>query len=130
MKITNIESHCTLIEREIKKHADRSVKLIFVDDIAEWSVVNCPNAQGNPIAMAINFGQSKEWGIVFRRSSNQHQIRGIISGIELRIGERRLITLSRFLRHLVLHELAHLANNWDQSMEAECDQWASDRLST
>lgn len=128
MNIPNIEKHRKLLESEIKKHTDRSVKLIFVDDIAEWSRHNCSNAQGNPVAMAIKFDETGEWGIVFRKRCDRHETRSIISGVEMRIGERRLTTSSLFLQHLALHELAHLSNDWGQSMEVECDQWASDRL--
>ena len=33
-----------------------------------------------------------------------------------------------YLKHLVLHEVAHAANNWPQSMETECDLWALAKL--
>lgn len=29
-----------------------------------------------------------------------------------------------FLEHLVLHEIAHIKNNWTQQKETECDLWA------
>ena len=33
-----------------------------------------------------------------------------------------------YIKHLVLHEVAHAANNWPQSMETECDLWALAKL--
>jgi hypothetical protein len=33
-----------------------------------------------------------------------------------------------FLCHLVLHELAHLENNWGQDQEGQCDAWAFEKL--
>jgi hypothetical protein len=34
-----------------------------------------------------------------------------------------------FLKHLVLHEIAHIKHNWVQSDEYKCDQWAFEELS-
>jgi hypothetical protein len=33
-----------------------------------------------------------------------------------------------FLRFLVLHELAHLTNNWGQEHEQDCNEWAFKKL--
>lgn len=34
-----------------------------------------------------------------------------------------------FLVHLLLHELAHLLNNWPQERECDCDKWAFEEMS-
>jgi hypothetical protein len=40
-----------------------------------------------------------------------------------------IITTSRdFMNHLVLHEVAHIKNDWDPSYEKECDEWAFEQL--
>ncbi|OGW32665.1 MAG: hypothetical protein A2X59_04090 [Nitrospirae bacterium GWC2_42_7] len=33
-----------------------------------------------------------------------------------------------FLIHLLLHELAHLLNNWPQEHECDCDKWAFEEM--
>jgi hypothetical protein len=33
-----------------------------------------------------------------------------------------------YLKHLVLHEVAHIVNNWPQSKETDCDLWAIRQL--
>lgn len=34
----------------------------------------------------------------------------------------------KYLEHLVLHEIAHLKNNWLQDKELECDIWATQQM--
>jgi hypothetical protein len=33
-----------------------------------------------------------------------------------------------FIVHLVLHEVAHIKYDWDQSNEKDCDYWAFEQL--
>jgi hypothetical protein len=39
-----------------------------------------------------------------------------------------LSTTEKFLEHLVLHELAHLQNDWGQERENDCDAWAFEKM--
>lgn len=131
MNIQDVERFRPFLEALIARHADRDVSLLIVADIAHWSLEHCRNATDNPIAMAVVDSASQGWGIVVRRSMDDHQIKGVLDRISF-VGTYRahdlLNTVERFLRHTVLHELAHLTNNWDQSREDDCDSWAFERL--
>ena len=35
-----------------------------------------------------------------------------------------------FLKHLVLHEVAHIKNDWHQDRETDCDLWVYDQMHT
>lgn len=129
MKVPNTEAYSDLLRAEIRKHTGREVRLVFSDDVAAWARENCPDLHGNPIAAAFHWGPEQQWGIVLRRSLSSSAIDSVISGIDLRVGRGdQLNAPVIFLRHLVLHELAHLVNDWGQSREDDCDLWAFDRL--
>jgi hypothetical protein len=83
--------------------------------------------------MAITDGATGAWGILLRRAVDPSSVGSILDRMEFGGGFKRcreiLDTPERFLKHLVLHELAHLANNWGQEHENDCDRWAFERLS-
>lgn len=35
-----------------------------------------------------------------------------------------------YLKHLVLHEVAHIRNDWHQDREIDCDMWVYDQMHT
>ena len=35
-----------------------------------------------------------------------------------------------YLKHLVLHEVAHIKNDWHQDRETDCDLWVYDQMHT
>lgn len=39
-----------------------------------------------------------------------------------------ITTSSEYLEHLVLHEVAHIKNNWTNDRETECDLWVYEQL--
>lgn len=131
MIIADAEVFREELEAELRLQSSVAVDLLIVPDIAEWAKGRCDNARGNPIAMAIVDQDSGGWGVLLRRSINERQVASVIDRIEWsgRIDASTLLnTPIRFLRHTVLHELAHLANNWGQEREDECDEWAAELL--
>ena len=131
MNIPDAESFREVLEAELQQHCDRAVDLLIVPDIAAWAKDRCSNARGNPIAMAVVDQDSGGWGVLVRSSICSQQIQSVIDRIEYSgqfNASELLNTEARFLRHTVLHELAHLANNWDQLHEDDCDEWAFLRL--
>ena len=131
MEIRDAEAHRPLMEAALAAHADRSVDLLIVPDVAEWAARRCGNAQGNPPAMAVTDGASGGWGILVRRVVSAAEVESILDRIAWNgrhAAHSLLDSPDVFLRHLVLHELAHLANNWGQEKEDECDDWAFQRL--
>jgi hypothetical protein len=71
------------------------------------------------------------WTIVVRKSISAQRVDAVLSGINARgrHGARTLLsTPTLFMRHLVLHELAHIENDWPQERENDCDVWAFAKL--
>lgn len=66
------------------------------------------------------------------REMDENDTAGILGRLDFGGHSRErslLVNPKLFLRHTVLHELAHLENNWGQAYEDECDSWAFERLS-
>lgn len=131
MNIPDAEAFRSLLERTLEQHAERPVELLIVPDIEEWSKGRLSNAKGNPVAMAIVDGETGGWGILLRQEIDEFSARSVLDGMAF--GGRhdvydRLTSQETFLQHLVLHELAHLSNGWDQTHEDDCDDWAFERL--
>jgi len=133
MYIENAENFRSQLEALIVRHCTQPVDLLIVPNIAEWAAANqCLNAQGDPPAMAVRFG-TERGGILLCQAMNSDQVRSVIDRIACfgRHPSAHAILCSQevFLRHLVLHELAHLTNDWGQDREDDCDDWAFARLS-
>lgn len=129
--IADAKSYHLAIYAELKEHCEFPVELIFVQDIAEWAASRYGNLRGNPVAMAIRNAATDGAGILIRQSIDESQVDSILSRMEFGGFDHARATLSlpeQFMRHLVLHELAHLVNNWGQDREDDCDQWAFERL--
>lgn len=131
MKIENTEKYRSILELEINRQTNHSVDLLIVPDIKEWSHNRCSNAKGNPIAMAVIDTDSGGWGILLRTSIDAEKISSILNRISFNgrhNAQLELNTPELFLRHTILHELAHLINNWGQQKEDDCDTWAFNKL--
>jgi len=129
--IEDAEKYRTTLETEIDAHASRAVRLLIVDDVASWAAERSGYCQGNPIAMAVTDGESGAWGIVICRSIDQARVRSVLDRIEVggsSLVLEKLRSPGAFLRHTVLHELAHLENSWGQDREDACDEWAFERF--
>jgi hypothetical protein len=115
----------------LAEHSDEPIEILFVDDVLAWCSERKGECNGNPTAMAIRDSVTGQAGILIRRDIDADRIDGIhgrllFGGFESRAA--RLDTPESFLRHLVLHELAHLANDWAQDAEEDCDEWAFRRM--
>lgn len=132
MQIEDVETHRGELEVLLTRHTAHAVRLSVVPDVEQWSRDHDLPGQGNPIARALVHRASGDWVVLIRRSIGAEQITSVLDGLELFGGFPRirqsLTTPTTFLKHLVLHELAHLANDWDQSCERECDEWALERV--
>ena len=131
MEVTDAEFYRKDLESAIARHAERHVELIIVEDIESWAGTRIGDAKGNPPAMAITDDKSGAWAILLRRSIDANWVASVISRIEYGgLWQIRSILTSPelFLRHTVLHELAHLANGWGQDREDDCDGWALSKL--
>jgi hypothetical protein len=129
--IADAEHFRPMLEAELKAHARQPVDLVVVDDVAEWASSRKGNATGNPPAMAIADPSSGRWGIVLRRTIDAPWVASILDRIEVGANCKAREVLSTpqlFARHLVLHELAHLENEWGQERENDCDAWAFERM--
>lgn len=131
MEIENTENFEELLLTVITKVSSEPVSLLFVDDIYEWCASRCGENKGNPIAKALRDSNTKEAAILLRKNISDEKYQGVIGrmivGGQDSVSEK-LNTAEAFLIHTVLHELAHLLNNWGQDKEDDCDSWAFERL--
>jgi hypothetical protein len=129
--VVDAKSFRSVMEAEIAHHCNFLVDLIFVPDIANWAALRSGNVNGNPIAMAVRDGETGGAGILIREAVDASRVESVLGRIELggfTQARDLLSTPEKFMRHLVLHELAHLVNDWGQDQEDECDEWAFDRF--
>jgi hypothetical protein len=127
-----VDDHRQVLESEIQRHATQEVSLEIVDDVAEWAKAHSVVVTGNPIGTSIPVRGQLPRAVVVRAKLNEEDLSGVLGRLDFRghWDETRKMRNNpvMFLRHLVLHELAHLENNWNQSMEDDCDEWAFERL--
>ena len=133
MNTVVVEQHREQLELELARHASRPVRLLAVPDIAARAAENGVRIRGNPVGISLAEQQGSGWLILMRSELSETALGGVLGRLDVQgywteTSEFRKEP-SKFLRHLVLHELAHLENNWDQSHEDECDEWAFARIS-
>jgi hypothetical protein len=131
MNISSTQDYRALFEAIITQNADEPVDLIFVADVAAWCAQRKGENRGNPAAKAIRAGQTKRAGIVLRKEIDSDRVNGIngrLAAGGFWTEADQLNTPETFLTHLVLHELAHLLNNWGQEKENDCDAWAFKKM--
>jgi len=113
-------------------HATQAVALEIVPDVEEWARAHHVTVDGNPIATSVPARGQLPRVVVVRANLSEGDFSGVLGRLDYRghwdeTSEMRK-NPAMFLRHLVLHELAHLENNWGQSREDDCDEWAFERL--
>ncbi|MCW7540658.1 hypothetical protein OOT46_22830 [Aquabacterium sp. A7-Y] len=133
METIIVEPFRSELEALLREHATRSVDLLIVPDIARWCAERRGECLGNPCAMAIT-GKAGAWGILLRSEIDPDTVQSVKERIDLFGGHedidvfQRLDSPRAFVSLLVLHELAHLQNDWPQAKENDCDAWAFERL--
>jgi hypothetical protein len=131
MEIEDSETYRSILEAEICRQTDHAFELLIVNDVAEWAAERSGSIKNNPPASAVVDGETGTWGILLRRTIDDNWVNSILDRIEFggfcRTKEV-LNTPEIFLRHLVLHEVAHLTNDWCQENENDCDAWAFMKL--
>lgn len=127
-----VGDHRQVLESELRCHATQEVSLEIVPDVADWAKANQVIVTGNPIGTSIPVRGQLPRAVVVRARLNEEDVSGVLGRLDFRGHwcETREMKQNpvMFLRHLVLHELAHLENEWDQSREDDCDEWAFERL--
>lgn|SRR5512146_1524320 len=127
MHIPNSEAHAAELARVVREHSHEPVTILVVDDVLTWCRERNPAERRNPPAMALRADVTGEAVILVRREIDADQVQSIKD--RMLFGDcaelaARLDTPAVFLEHLVLHELAHLLNDWGQDREDDCDGWA------
>jgi hypothetical protein len=109
------ESHRSLLEALLKREASQPVDLLIASGVAEWAERHGGTCRKDPVAMAVTDGATGHWGIVLRRNIDAGSINSVLDRMELVGGFTHCRTIldtpEKFLKHTVLHELAHLTNN-------------------
>lgn len=131
MKI-QVSDHRQILESAIRRHAMQEVAFEIVPDVAEWAKANHIIVTGNPIGTSIPVRGQLPRAVVVRAKLNEEDMLAVLGRLDFRghWSETRKMRKNpvMLLCHLVLHELAHLENNWDQSREDDGDDWAFERL--
>ncbi|MCU7811846.1 MAG: hypothetical protein KZQ77_11530 [Candidatus Thiodiazotropha sp. (ex Notomyrtea botanica)] len=123
MESIDLKVHEKYITDIINKHI--AADLVFCESKAEMN---------DKIAMSLWNGNNAPNKIMLLSHISNEEIENHIAALGLRgvVKEKpelleyvELITTPQdFLKHLVLHEVAHIKNNWSQKKETECDLWA------
>jgi hypothetical protein len=131
LHISDMEIYRSELESLLAQYAHEPIELMIVPDIAEWTRGRKGNFSGNPPGMAIRDAETEAAAILLRRNITQEAAESIVDRVCLGGHpnvRRRLVSGSALAKHLVLHELAHLENDWSQDMEDACDAWAFERM--
>lgn len=131
MDIASTEQYKGPLIRLIERVSSEPVELIFVDDVSSWCSERDGENKGNPAAKAIRDRKTRKAGILLRRSIDSdrvNQIKGRMNAGGYWVESSALDSPDKLLAHLVLHELAHLLNNWGQEEEEQCDGWAFEKM--
>jgi hypothetical protein len=134
MAIPSVATYQTELEALLAAHATQETILVLVDDIERWAAANHLSVLGNPVGTCFESQGDVPRRIVVREAISEERVNGILGRLDFRgywVETRSLRSdPAAFLRHLVLHELGHLENNWGQEREDDCDAWAFSRLAT
>jgi len=121
-----------ILEDILQRHSSLPVALLMVPDVAQWALEVNIAVTGNPIATAIPRTEEFSARIVVKAEISKDEAESVLGLLELcgYADEVRSLRLDpeRFTMHLVLHELAHIENEWGQERELDCDKWAFARL--
>lgn len=130
----DLEPHLGLLEKIAHHYVETEV--LLVPDIAAWRAehVICGSVgadDSNPIGQSLWGSEDAPNRILLKTPLAENVIQDHLFALYLS-GFRRVhyaiednIT---FVKHLVLHEVAHIKHNWGQDHEKDCDRWALRQL--
>lgn len=129
----DLRQHRGLIERIVGRYIDAEV--VLVSSIEEWLVANGASAgeaahDRNRLGKSLWNSTSAPNRILLRTPLTRNAIFEYGLCLELRRFRRAHLVESALecLKHLVLHDVAHIKHNWKQDREKDCDRWAFDQL--
>lgn len=134
MTVMDVAAHKALINRMVASYVDAEVDV--VPDVAEWCAshvrsLNASAMSGNPSGKALWNCANGPNRILLRSPLTDKAIEDHLLGLYLR-GFKRVYGVIQddvtFLKHLILHEVAHIKHNWGQDHEIDCDKWAFKEL--
>jgi len=114
-----LEEFRDILESILRRHSSQPVVLVTVPDVARWAVEVNMGVYGNPIATAILATDEMPAHIAVRSEISKDEAESVLGLLEWcgYSEEVRLFRSNpvRFAMHLVLHELAHIENEWGQA---------------
>lgn len=132
MDLSSVAAYLPNLEALLAEHATQPTAVVLVKDVESWAAENRLKVQGNPIGTCFDSRGELPRRIVIRESISEEGVGGVLGRLDFRGYWVETRTLRSdpvaFLGHLLLHELAHLENNWGQEREDDCDAWAFSRL--
>jgi len=123
--------HLPALNQLASEQTESTVEFLVVEDCATWSTEHGIAVHSNPNAMALRRHRDGAFIIVLREAYDAQHIQNTSQALLFAGWVREAEEVrepSAFLRFLVLHELAHLLNQWGQEREQECNEWAFHRL--
>jgi hypothetical protein len=134
MYAVDTEAERQHLEAVAGRHGRQPITLFFVESVGEWAKhVGIQNSRGNPQGMACATPDGGAWIVALRRIIDPIDVESQITMMECRgfaNARDQLNCAKSYAEHLLLHELAHLTNNWNNDNERGCDAWAFDRMSS
>jgi hypothetical protein len=132
MQIPDVEIYRSELEALVERFATKTVSLVSAEGVRSWAIANAYSVKGDPISAAFPPNRSHSFVIAIRRAIDERSIRSVVDGLAVTGFAKECKRLEggalQFLSHTVLHELAHIENEWGQEFEAKCDHWAFARL--
>ena len=122
-----------LLKALVSQHCPFPVDIYFVPDIAQHFGSSANGLTGSPVGVAVRSDTTGAAEIYVRTSIDPARVQSVLDRIDMGTGvesSELISTTELFMRHLVLHELAHLVNDWGQEREDDCNSWAFQRLCT
>lgn len=116
----------------IRVNAKKNVGLIIAKSVYGWARRNGYSVQGTPIATSLPCRGEQPWRVLIQKEISEEEVNGVLGRLDCagHWGKTTRLRHSQelFFKHLALHELAHIENDWSQAMEDACDEWAFERI--
>jgi len=129
-----IRNHAGYISNLISRHIDAIIEI--TEDTAKWcakhpELVKKEDADSK-LGMAFWNHPTEPNRIVLKETISDNEVDNHLLVLFIKGFNNVYYEIEdngAFLKHLILHEIAHIKFNWVQSDEDKCDQWAFEELS-